>query len=264
MSPRGARKPNQALGSVLEEAERNLLAAFKKSQLTRHRGIAGNARAKSIADFLAARLPGTYGVSTGAEVVDYADHRSGEMDIIIYDRQRNAVVSADPLWVAAETLLAYIEVKTRLTQTELERSFEGAKRVDALRPFKRHFSLVGRDDDATGGADQLRCFRTVFAFGTNLGRKEWLNKEWLRVKNAATQANVASGSIDRILVLNRGMLNPPSQTGTDQFLVSSVFRQWVISLVNFLARENGRRPPWDWQMYTKKTMPGWRALEPHS
>jgi hypothetical protein len=34
---------------VLEEAEMNLLAAFKKSQKTKHKGLAGNARAKSIA-----------------------------------------------------------------------------------------------------------------------------------------------------------------------------------------------------------------------
>ncbi len=260
MSPRGARKSSQALGSVLEEAEQNLLAAFNKSRLTAHRGIAGNARAKSIADFLAARLPSVYGVATGAEIVDYADRRSGEIDIIIYDKQRNAVVSADPLWVAAETLLAYIEVKTRLTNLELEKSFKGARRVDTLRPFKRPFSLAGQNDDAAGGAEQLRCFRTIFAFGTNLGKTDWLNKEWRRVKDAAAQANVTPASIDRILVMNRGMLNSPSQTGTDQFLVSSVFQQWVINLVNFLARENGRRPAWDWQMYTKKTMPGWRAL----
>jgi hypothetical protein len=113
MSPRGSKRPSKALGSVLEEAEQNLLSSFKKSQLTKHRGIAGNARAKSIADFLTARLPSAYGVATGAEVVDYADRRSGEIDIIIFDRQRNAVVSADPLWVAAETLLAYVEADAR-------------------------------------------------------------------------------------------------------------------------------------------------------
>jgi hypothetical protein len=260
MSPRGSKRPSKALGSVLEEAEQNLLSSFKKSQLTKHRGIAGNARAKSIADFLTARLPSAYGVATGAEVVDYADRRSGEIDIIIFDRQRNAVVSADPLWVAAETLLAYVEVKTRLTQDELDKSFAGARKVDTLRPFKKNFTLAIKDGTAASEDEQLRCFRTIFAFGTNLGAKDWLDKEWLRVKGAASKANVPLASIDRILVLNRGMLNPPSQAGTDQFLVSSVFQQWMFNLVNFLARENGRRAPWDWQLYTKKKTPGWRVL----
>lgn len=260
MSPRGGRRPNQALGSVLEEAETNLLASFRKSQKTKHRGLAGNARAKSIADFLAARLPNVYGVATGAEVVDYADRRSGEIDIVIYDKQRNALVSTNPLWVAAETLLAYVEVKTNLTKSELEKSYEGAKKIDALRPFKREFTLAGQPTSTGADDDQLRCFRTVFAFGTNLGTKGWLDKEWVRVKNAATKARVPAASIDRILVLDRGMLNPPSQAGVDQFVVSSVFQQWVINLVNFLARENSRREPWDWQSYAKKTTPGWRAL----
>lgn len=260
MSPRGAGRQNKALGSVLEEAEANLLAAFNKSQKTKHRGLAGNARAKSIADFLTARLPSVYGVATGAEIVDYGDRRSGEMDIVIYDRQRNAVVSADPLWLAAETLLAYIEVKTKLTQDELEKSFDGAKKVDALRPFKKKFTLNAPDNDAGAEDDQLRCFRTVFAFGTNLGADGWLDKEWARVKAAAAKVNVPLASIDRILVLDRGMSIPPSETGTDQFLVSSVFQQWVINLVNILARENSRREAWDWQMYAKQRTPGWRAL----
>src|SRR6266851_4853251 len=168
MSSRGARRSNEALGSVLEEAEQNLLAAFTKSQSTKHRGLKGNARAKNIADFLTARLPTTYGVATGAEIVDYADRRSGEIDIVIFDQQRNAVVSADPLWIAAETLLAYVEVKTTLTEKELEKSFIGAKMIDALRPFKRPFTLAGKNDASTSEDDQLRCFRTVFAFGTNL------------------------------------------------------------------------------------------------
>lgn len=260
MSPRGARRQNQALGSVLEEAETNLLAAFKKSQKTKHRGLAGNARAKSIADFLSARLPSAYGVATGAEVVDYGDRRSGEMDIVIYDRLRNAVVSADPLWLAAETLLAYVEVKTTLTQDELEGSFEGAKKVDALRPFKKKFTLNVEENDAGAEDNQLRCFRTVFAFGTNLGKEDWLDKEWARVRVAAAKVNAPLASIDRILVLDRGMLIPPSKRGTDQFLVSSVFQQWVFNLVNILARENSRREAWDWQLYAKKRMPGWRAL----
>lgn len=260
MSPRGTRRQNQALGSVLEEAEANLLAAFKKSQKTKHRGLAGNARAKSIADFLTARLPSVYGVATGAEIVDFGDRRSGEMDIVIYDKQRNAVVSADPLWLAAETLLAYVEVKTILTQAELEKSFGGAKKVDALRPFKKKFTLNVSEDDAGTEEDQLRCFRTVFAFGSNLGSKDWLHKEWKRVTVAAAKVDVPLASIDRILVLDRGMLIPPAKRGTDKFLESSVFQQWVINLVNILGRENARREPWDWQMYAKKTTPGWRAL----
>lgn len=261
MSSRGAKKQNETVGSVLEEAEQNLLSAFKKSQRTKHRGSKGNARAKGIADFLTTRLPAAYGVATMGEVVDYADRRSGEIDILVFDRVRNAVLSQDPMWLAAESLLAYIEVKSVLTEEELTKSYVGARKVNALRPFKRPFTLAGPQSDLGSAAgDQLRCFRTIFSFGTNLSNDNWLDKEWARVQKASTVAACKPASIDRILVLNRGMINPPSATGTDQFEVSSVFQQWFINLVNFLARENGRRPAVDWQHYTKKRIPGWRPL----
>src|ERR1039458_3953111 len=130
MSPRGGRKLNEAVRSVLEEAEQSLLSAFRKSQSTKHRGSKGNARAKGIADFLVARLPAAYGVATMGEVVDYADRRSGEIDILVFDQQRNAFLSESPLWLAAESLLAYIEVKSTLTEKELTKSYMGAKQVN--------------------------------------------------------------------------------------------------------------------------------------
>ena len=97
MRKRVGRKPNEALESVLKEAEQNLLAAFAKSQKSKHRGLKGNARAKSVADFLTARLPAAYGVETGADVVDYANRRSGEIDIVIFDKQRPSRISRSAL-----------------------------------------------------------------------------------------------------------------------------------------------------------------------
>jgi hypothetical protein len=243
----------------LEEAEQNLLSAFEKSSKTKHPGSKGDARAKNVADFLQKRLPSGYGVLCHGEIVDYLDARSGEIDILIFDRVRNSVLSEDPLWAPAESLLAYIEVKSRLSREELTSSYLAAKRINSLKPFKRPFTLAA-SDSKTDAADSLRCFRTLFAYGTDLTEEDWLNKEWGRVIQASTAAECEPGSIDRILVLNRGMINPPSGTGTDQFQVSSVFQQWYINLTNFLARENARRPPVDWELYSKTRIPGWRRL----
>ena len=93
---RGARRQSKLIGSVPEEAEQNLLSAFQKSRNAQHRGLKGDARASSIAEFLKKRLPNGYGLSCKGEVVDYLDHRSTEMDILIFDKVRNAVVSEDP------------------------------------------------------------------------------------------------------------------------------------------------------------------------
>lgn len=106
----------------------------------------------------------------------------------------------------------------------------------------------------------LRCFRTIFAYGTNLSEGDWLTREWERVTQATSELGSDPALIDRIVVLNRGMLNPPSRQGCEDTEFLSVFHQWFIGMANFLSRENSRRPPVDWQTYQKKRAPGWRSL----
>jgi len=106
----------------------------------------------------------------------------------------------------------------------------------------------------------LRCFRTIFAYDTNLTEGDWVMKEWGRVENVADELQCDPGLIDRILVLNQGMLNPPARQGADDTEFISVFHQWFIGLANFLARENSRRPAVDWQTYHRKRVPGWKVL----
>jgi hypothetical protein len=266
---RAARRQNPSVGNVLEEAEANLLSAFKKSSRTTHKGLKGDARARNVADFLEKRLPSGYGVLCKAEIVDYLDNRSQETDIVIIDKIRNAVLSDAPLWLPAESLLAYIEVKSILTRDELWNSYAAAKKLSTLRPFKRSFSLATNTPLASaekpvpspGNASApLRCFRTVFAYDTNLSKTDWLRNEWARVVGVTNELQCTPALIDRILVLDRGMINPPSSTGTDEFEVSSVFQQWFTNLVNFLARENGRRQPVDLETYSKTQLPGWKSL----
>jgi hypothetical protein len=268
--PRGTRRQNISVGSMLEEAEQNLLSAFRKSSRTSHRGLKGDARAKSIADFLQKRLPSGYGVLCKGEIVDFRDQRSGEIDIVIFDKIRNGLFSEEPIWIPAESLLAYIEVKSVLTEEELRKSYEAAVKVSSLRPFKRVFTLAARNTDTVDTKEpqspegtapkSLRCFRTVFAYETNLKDEGWLTQEWQRVLKVTGEIPCAPEEVDRILVLNRGMINPPSKSGADEFEISSVFHQWFINLANFLTRENGRRPPVDWQTYTKTRVPGWKHL----
>jgi len=56
------------------------------------------------------------------------------------------------------------------------------------------------------------------------------------------------------------MITPGAKAGTEDVAFASVFHQWFIHLANFLKRENRRRPPLDWQRYTKKKIPGWVPL----
>ncbi len=243
---RGAPQENESLGRVLQEAEQNLLSAFHKSQKTNHSGLAGDARAESLAHFLQDRLPAAYGIRCKGEVVDYLDRRSGELDIVIFDKTRNAVLSDNPLWITAESLLAYVEVKTTLSGREITRAYLGAMKVDSLRPFKRSFltaTEAKRERSQTltrHGLAQttgpIRCFRTVFAYNTDLSDSNWLFQEWERVRSACRELKTKPAAIDRIFVLNRGILNPPSETGTDQREVASIFQQWFINLAFSLGK----------------------------
>src|SRR5579864_2189456 len=162
---RSGRRKNAAIESVLEESKKNLLAAFEKSTKTKHSGIKGEGRSKYVLNFLQNRLPRTYGFAHKCEAVDYRDSRSGEIDIAIYDRLRNAILSDDPVWVPAEALLAVIEVKSELSQDELRKAYAASLKIGALRPFKREFTLnLSHSEDLEKSAlDPLRCFRTVFA-----------------------------------------------------------------------------------------------------
>jgi Domain of unknown function (DUF6602) len=267
---RGPRKHNRSVGSVLEEAEQNLLSAFKKSSKTQHKGLKGDARANRIADFLRNRLPSGYEVLCKAEVVDYLDQRSGEVDILVLDKVRNAILSDDPLWIPAEALLAVIEVKSVLTKDHLRNAYIAAKKIDTLRPFKKFFTLAGsnlkkvstnaKPLEQEEAPESLRCFRSLFAYKTNLANKDWLNQEWKRVLDVTSELQCGPESLDRILVLDKGLINAPSQIGTDESTVASVFQQWFIHLTNFLVRENGRRPAVDLQLYSKQKLPGWKKL----
>lgn len=138
---RSGRRKNESVESVLQEAEKNLHAAFEKSKKTVHNGLKGDGRSKYVMDFLEERLPKAYGFTHKGEAVDYLDSRSGEIDIAIYDKIRNAPLSDDPIWLPSESLLAVIEVKTTLAEEDLKNAYLSSRKINSLRPFKRRFTL---------------------------------------------------------------------------------------------------------------------------
>jgi hypothetical protein len=280
---RSARRKDEAVQSVLEEAQEKLLAAFKKSSSTKHRGIMGDGRSQSVLDVLERMLPQIYGFIHKGEAVDYRDSRSGEIDIAIYDKLRNAPLSEGPSWLPAESLLAVIEVKSVLTRKELEKAYLASKALNSLRPFKQNFTLARADEKDPSeiepvGTEQvlvpsniatqlnakvpkpLRCFRTIFAYETDLVEDGWLMREWNRLERLTQEIDCDPALIDRILVLDRGIINPPARQGADKTEFLSTFHQWFVGLANFLARENRRRLAFDWQTYQQKRVPGWRKF----
>jgi hypothetical protein len=155
--------------------------------------------------------------------------------------------------------LSVIEVKSSLTLDELQKCYQAADRVRSLLPFKKRF--VGpRSDGAWADDGNHRVLYTVFAYKTTIATKDWLNSEWTRIKTAASKTRVDVGVIDRILVLGRGLIQPPSANGKEE-REESVLQSWFLHLINFLVRENGRRPPVDWNVYSAGEAKGWTNLD---
>jgi hypothetical protein len=41
---------------------------------------------------------------------------------------------------------------------------------------------------------------------------------------------------------------------------ADVLHEWFLHLINFLGRENGRRSPVDWNLYSKRSIRKWTKL----
>lgn len=82
---RGTRRPSEVFKSVLRVAEEDLLLSSRRAGQFVQKGILGDERAAALAKFFRERLPSSFAVSKG-EVIDFRDNRTGQLDIVIFDR----------------------------------------------------------------------------------------------------------------------------------------------------------------------------------
>lgn len=259
--PRGGHTINPTIEAVLTHAETDLWTAWERATNFQQSVIRGDEREEAVRKFLRSRLPKDFEVVKG-EVIDYRNTRSTQLDVIIYDSARNCPILAENghTLLPSEAILAIIEVKSILNQKELKNCFAAAAQIRKLRPFKETF--VGpRQDGAPASDNNYRCFYSIFAYESNLGEADWLSKEWGRVQLAASEERCDVSVMDRILVLNRGMINTTSKSGKvcgDNS--AAMLHEWFLNLTNFLTRENERRPAVDWQVYSTRSSKGWMQL----
>ena len=247
----------------MADARREILLQGSKAKAFQHHGVRGDERAAALAKFLQERLPSRFSVRKG-EVIDYRDYRTGQLDAIVFD-----IATCSPISVQSENVLlpceavyVVVEVKTTLSAGELVRSYAAARRVRRLRPFKSRFIGPRRDGDpADEGAH--RCQYLLFAYSSDLANNsDWLTNEFSRAAAAAASTKASTDCIDRIVVLDRGMLNPGNATGKwESKSPDDVFLDSYLHFVNFVTREAKRRPPIDWQMYGPRIRTGWKKLK---
>lgn len=260
--PRGSKTPSEVFHAVMVKAKQRLQLESADAADFAHKGIRGDERAASLAQFFREMLPKSFGVGKG-EAIDHADARTGQLDLIIYDHARCAPIRAgnENLLLPCEALYCVIEVKTTITQTELNDAYRASGKVRALRPFKLPF-IAARRDGAGADDDRVRCLYVIFGYSSNLGNDSaWAVKELQRVRTAAETNRVSTDCVDRLFILDRGIIDPQRPAGKwEAGSPDSLFLESYLHVVNFLARESARRKPVDWQMYGPETASGWKSL----
>ena len=258
MAKRNSRVTSSVFQNVLKQAGDRLLLDAGAAENLEHKGLRGNERAAALREFLASHLPAVFEVGNG-EAIDFRDERSGELDLFVYDRATAAALqtSRESALVPAEALYAVIEVKTTLSQGELDTSARAAGRVRRLKPFKQAFVAAQTEGRAATG--RARCPYLVFSYKTNLSAEGWAQKELDRIKSAAASAPVALDAIDRVIVLERGIILPQPRTAILKDDSDGLFLEFYLHLANFLTRERRRRAVIDWTAYTGKRT--WTSLE---
>lgn len=221
-----------------------------------HSGAKGDEREGPVAVFLAKVLPPRFSIRKG-EVVDLHGTKSPQLDVMVFDRDRNFPLY-DGLTVVlpAEALLASGEVKSCLNSGEVERTVLAAQKLRELQPFKK--KLATPDDNTTDRAQRARYMHFVFGYDTDLAASKWAKNELTRIERCSN----GTSAIDMVYVVGRGLINvrsrkyiPESSTGANALVVL-----WY-SIQNFLMRENGRRGPTPYFSYAYDLNRYWQAVD---
>jgi hypothetical protein len=256
------RRRERTFDQLLESAEEQLWLGFERARAKAHLVSRGTSREGALARFLESQLPAHFGVTTG-EAVDAGERRSGQLDVVIYDRNVTAPLLAEASGdlLPAESLLAVIEVKSMLSRAELATCTKAAKAISRLRPYGKAF-VASRKGGLAADDGRHRCQYSIVAFESDLSHTGWAASEWERLTVEAAKAAVSPDRIDRVLVLDRGMLVPPdgaARSGADGG--KGMLREWFLHMSNFLVREAARRPTFDLQRYGRRPKnPGWTKL----
>jgi hypothetical protein len=231
-------KPTEPVSSAFKSAALEIASAFLKSEPFRHAATKGSEREIPVQEFFRKNLPGTYNVARG-EVVDLCESHSPQLDIMIFDGQRNfPLLSGESCILPAEAFLVGIEVKSLLSRKELSVSLESASKLRKLRPFRMDLSSPR---EAGKAADKKsRYFYCLFAYNTDIAANDWLSKEHARLVDVANSLKIQDSVIDRLYVANRGLIHPDAKRGIMEEANSGVaLLNLYMHILNFLARENG-------------------------
>lgn len=141
---------------LLADIDRCLTEARNCSQLD-HPGLVGKVRQILVEMLLVPVLPDGFRIGAG-KVTDSNGSLSAETDVIIYDRRSVPPVLYDEKHglFPIESVYYVIEVKSRLSAAEFEKSVQNGIQLRSLAGRQPHLTLFAYGSDLTEGKDSTR------------------------------------------------------------------------------------------------------------
>ena len=233
-------KPVKVMISKFESSIRIIIAKFFESDSFKHALSKGVAREKPVRDFFSKNLPKNFSIING-EVVDLFNNNSPQQDCIIYDNNKSvAFVSGDECILPAEAVLCSIEVKSKLTKEEIRKCLESVKKLKSMKPYKNELSPIR--EKGVPADDKSRYFYSIFAYDTDIKNSDWLKNEYDRLLNVSKVVGINYQLIDRIYVVNKGLILVPNGKGIlEEKNNGKALMNFYLHILSFLLRENSRR-----------------------
>lgn len=135
MAKSGRRPPSTTpFGRIASSVAEQLVADFERTREYGHLGMRGRAREESLLSrVVQAYLPRNLSVLQGAEIVGVDGSRSGECDLVIFDPRIPPLMQDDAgVQLPVESVYGVIEVKSRLTVSELRKAHAKIARVKGI------------------------------------------------------------------------------------------------------------------------------------
>ncbi len=242
--------------SKFETAIYKIAASFFETAAFHHSLTKGEEREIPFIDFFTQNLPKTYSIVKG-EVIDLNENSSPQLDLMIFDSSRNIpFVSRQNFILPAESLLSSIEIKSKLNQEEIRKILINVNKLKTLKPFGKDVDISKQRRAKT---DKISCryFHTVFAYDTDIASQDWSKKEFERIVRVAKEENIDYKLLDRIIVLNKGLINPTYSIAKESTDNADMFLHFYMDILNFLQRENLRRQTVPYIEYAGKMSKNW-------
>lgn len=175
------------------------LGRFKEAQRLDHAGLKGRAREMAVEHVLRPFLPRGFAIASG-KILDSTGAQSKETDIIIY----NDTILPPILWsqrdgvVPVESAFYAIEVKSRLTATELKDTTDKATALMALRMLQGTYHAV--DGTVVPSYIPSQVVFVLFAFSSDLCEKNELD----RLSEIDPGTFGATSALQALCVLGKG------------------------------------------------------------